>query len=416
MRRFPSTSNGGTAPRRRTLMLAVISVSMFGALAVAATNVPEAPAGFDGLTNGFVDQAQFDLDRETFDGAEDPDEGLGPVYNARACGECHGNPVSGGSSQVTELRAGHMVGFTFMDAPGGSLINDRAIDAAIQERVTPSENVRAFRSSLNVLGDGFIEAIPDSTLIGIASHQPFQTRGLAVAVPVGEGSGGLRIGRFGWKDQHASLVSFAADAYRNEMGITSPLQPTENSSLGRPVDAFDEVADPEEPATADSAVGEDIDAFARFARATKVPPRDTELAASPAAVDGKRIFERIGCATCHVEDIVTAPAGTVLNGGTLVVPPALGGKLIHPYGDFLLHDVGTGDGIVQNGGPLSRRMLRTPPLWGLRTRDRLMHDLATLTRTEAIQRHSGQARDAATRFSRLSSTDRGHLIAFLNSL
>src|SRR6185295_7546754 len=96
-----------------------------------AVTFTEAPTGFDNQPNGLIDQATFDADRETFDAQEDIDEGLGPVFNARSCGECHGNPVSGGSSQVTELRAGHYDGHSFVAHPGGSLINDRAIDSLI---------------------------------------------------------------------------------------------------------------------------------------------------------------------------------------------------------------------------------------------------------------------------------------------
>jgi len=84
----------------------------------------------------------------------------------------------------------------------------------------------------------------------------------------------------------------------------------------------------------------------------------------------------------------------VINGGAFTVPAALGNKTIHPFSDFLLHDVGTGDGIVQNGGQGTRNQLRTPPLWGLRARDRLMHDLQTVSRTDAINRHAGQATTA----------------------
>jgi CxxC motif-containing protein (DUF1111 family) len=376
---------------------------------LAMATDPEAPAGFDGKTNGFTSQTVFDEDLEVFNEQEDIDEGLGPVFNARACGDCHATPTSGGSSQVSELRAGHFNGSIFIDAAGGSLINDRAIDASIQERVLLTEEVRTFRASNSVLGLGFVEAIANSTLQGIANNQPFSVRGTIINVPVNEANNTLRIGRFGWKNQHASLVSFSADAYLNEMGITSPLQPNENTSKGRSVAAFDEVPDPED-------TGEDVEAFARFMRATKVPARDTALANTFDAKVGSQLFVQIGCGDCHTPDIVTAPAGTQINGGAFVVPPALGGKLIHPYSDFLLHDVGTGDGIVQNGGQGTRNKLRTAPLWGLRTRSRLMHDLATVTRTEAILRHAGQATGSVNKFKALSANQRSQLITFLTSL
>ena len=234
----------------------------------------EAPTGFDGETNGLVTQEQFDEDLEIFDEAEEIDEGLGPVYNARGCGECHGNPVIGAISQITEMRAGQFNGQTFTDHPGGSLIHSRAIDARIQERLSGSANVRTFRTSLNTLGDGFVEAISNSTIESIAAHQPSSLRGTIVRVPVLEANNSLRIGRFGWKAQHASLVSFSADAYLNEMGITSPFAPDENTSNGNSVEDFDEVPDPEEAPTPEEPAGPDIEAFARFMRATKAPPID----------------------------------------------------------------------------------------------------------------------------------------------
>lgn len=388
-----------------------LAISKRGEGQSAAT---EAPTGFDHQTNGFTDQATFDADREVFEEREAVDDGLGPVYNAQSCAECHQSPVTGAISQVTELRAGHRDFFgRFVEAPGGSLINDRTIHASIQERVPPGENVRTFRTSLNTLGDGFVEAIDSNTLVGIAVRQFFASggriAGQVIQVPVLEAAGRLRVGRFGWKNQHASLVSFSADAYLNEMGITSPLQAEENSSLGNSVAAFDGVPDPEDD-------GADVEAFARFMRATKAPPRDEALAASEDAQAGSRIFDAIGCAHCHVRAIVTAPPGTVVNGGAFTVPEALGSKIIHPFGDFLLHDVGTGDGIAQNGGGSTANKLRTAPLWGARTRTRLMHDGASLTFNEAILRHGGEATFVTINYRGLGEAERRQLLTFLASL
>lgn len=371
--------------------------------------VTDAPTGFDDLTNGLTTQAQFELDRDVFEEREFIADGLGPVYNAQACSECHQNPVTGAISQITELRAGHFNGTNFVDHPGGSLINDRAINAAIQERVLGGNEVRSFRTSLNVLGDGFVEAIDSNTLLAISNGQPASMRGQFIQVPLLEAPGNNRGGRFGWKNQHASLVSFSADAYLNEMGITSPLQPTENTSNGNSVAAFDTVADPEDD-------GEDIEIFARFMRATKAPPRDAALAATADAVAGSNLFNSIGCNVCHVTQIVTSPPGTVINGGEFTVPAALGNKRIRPFSDFLLHNVGTGDGIVQNGGQSTRNKVRTPPLWGLRTRNRLMHDGESLTRNDAILRHAGEAISVINSYNALSATQKNQLITFLNSL
>jgi CxxC motif-containing protein (DUF1111 family) len=394
----------------KTLTATLTLLASFSLLPAAFSDAPiEAPAGFDNLTNGHLTQAEFDVVRATFDEQEHVEDGLGPVYNAQSCGECHQTTVSGALSQVTVMRAGSFDGTTFRDHPGGSLIHDRAIDAALQERVQLSANVVALRTSLNTLGDGYVEAIADATLEALAAAQPPAVRGQVIRVPVIEAGGALRVARFGWKNQHASLVSFAADAYLNEMGITSPLLPEENTSNGRPVAAFDSVPDPEDS-------GKDIEAFADFMRATKAPPRDLVLAATPDASAGRMLFGSLGCAQCHTPEIVTAPAGTLVNGGQFVVTAALGNKLIHPYGDFLLHDVGTGDGIVQNGGPGTRNKLRTPPLWGLRTRSRLMHDGLSPTRHDAILRHAGQAAASSQAYRALNPTERRQLLTFLDSL
>ncbi len=113
---------------------------------------------------------------------------------------------------------------------------------------------------------------------------------------------------------------------------------------------------------------------------------------------------------------VTAAPGSILNAGAFTVPDALGNKRIHPYSDFLLHDVGTGDGNVQNGGHRSARKLRTPPLWGLRTRGRLMHDGESVTVEDAIARHRGEASGVTESFERLRQSDRQQIVVFLDSL
>jgi hypothetical protein len=153
------------------LLMLSLSLVFSSQQVTTATAFTEAPTGFDNQPNGLIDQATFDADRGTFDEQEDIDEGLGPVFNARSCGECHANPVSGGGSQVTELRAGHFDGHSFIDAAGGSLINDRAIDSLIQERIPAGNEVRTLRLSPSVLGLGYVEAIDDDTLADLARAQ-----------------------------------------------------------------------------------------------------------------------------------------------------------------------------------------------------------------------------------------------------
>ena len=102
----------------------------------------------------------------------------------------------------------------------------------------------------------------------------------------------------------------------------------------------------------------------------------------------------MGCGGCHIPTIRTAAPGTRINGGAIRVRDAVGNKIIHPYSDFLLHDIGTGDGIpVLPGAEFASTatQIRTAPLWALRTRNRLMHDGLSFTKQEAIARHAGQA-------------------------
>ena len=404
--RFPVEGQSGPQEAPTTDMN-VLTDDLFNGLGNRGTPIDECVA--DPVPNRSFEDNKF-----IFEERETPEDGLGPVYNDVGCVSCHQHPDTGGISQIREFRAGHLdTAGNFVNPPGGqSLIQLRALAAPIQERldVAPLENIRTFRTSLNVLGDGFVEAIANQTLTGIRDAQPAAQRGTIITVPVVEANGTLRIGRFGWKNQHASLHSFSGDAYLNEMGITNPFDgnggTVENNSLGRSVAAFDTVADPEDD-------GADVAAFANFMRATRAPGRGPITAA---VTRGDALFEQIGCAVCHTRSITTAPAGTLINGGAFRVPAELGDEVIHPFGDFLLHDVGTGDGIVQNGGAATRNMVRTAPLWGVRTRPELMHDGLSFTFNEAIQRHAVQATASRNAFNALTSAQRSDVVAFLRSL
>jgi CxxC motif-containing protein (DUF1111 family) len=433
------------------LLAGVFVFLSFGLLSFAPP-VSEAPTGFDNKSNGMVDDATHTTDQNTFEEVEHLSDGLGPLYNAQSCRECHQNPTTGGSSQVSELRVGHKDVHGVFQNPevpinhgaevikGRSLINDRAIcpsgafpSTEIQEHVPDTEHIRTFRVSLNVLGDGFVEAVADNTLLDLAKEQCKKSNGKICGqplyVPIVESPGKTAVGRFGWKDQHASLLSFSADAYLNEMGITNRLQPDEVTNL------CNTAAEPNDKTDADGLA--DIDHFARFMRASEAPARDVSLSQSTEAKNGEALFDKVGCATCHVTTLTTAAAGTAINGGNFTIPAALGDKTFHPYGDFLMHDVGTGDGIVQaTVEHYGRRIaahadlmsstfpkfhstankIRTAPLWGVRLHSRLMHDGASTTFSDAIRRHRGEAAHVTDEFEKLKPAEKKALLTFLQSL
>jgi CxxC motif-containing protein (DUF1111 family) len=310
-------------PRRKVLLCSCLFAALTalgtGLVGTAGNSATEAPAGFNtpsfnstaSINNGLIEPPgdTFARDQQVYEENENVADGLGPVYNATSCVNCHQNPNSGAASQITELRVGHndadgnFVNPTIFindgkdTITGRSIVNDRAIGPQAQEHIPATENIRTLRAALNTLGDGFVEAIDDNTLIAIAAEQPHlsggRVHGEVVEAPIFEAPGQTRVGRFGWKDQHSSLLSFIADAYLNEMGITNRLRPTEVTQVLNTTTGINDQPD---------ALGlADIDHFALFVRGTMVPPRDTALAATPAALVGQRLFGKVGCNVCHME-------------------------------------------------------------------------------------------------------------------
>ena len=264
----------------------------------------EAPASFDNKGNGMVDDQTHQADRLKFDSVEEVADGLGPLYNAQSCRECHQNPTSGGGSQIHRTASG-----AFGTGPPLSESGDpdcqryrdylgphsgerprhlpecRLSRPEIQERVPDSESIRTTRMSLSLLGDGFVEAVSDRTLIDLARNQCKNTHGkvcgLVIYVPIVEAPGQAGVGRFGWKNQHASLLSFSGDAYLNEMGITTRLFPDEVTKLCNTVSEPNDKPGPDGMA--------DVDHFARFIRALEAPARDPKLADTPWQKRGRAV-------------------------------------------------------------------------------------------------------------------------------
>jgi CxxC motif-containing protein (DUF1111 family) len=389
----------------------------------------DAPGSFE-VQNGSLPPKTFDAAKQAFEEVQTPATGLGIHFNESSCARCHLAPpgsrrLPGGSGPITELRAGYLArNNEFVPAPGGTLITTKAVGGVKPEvdLLSSSQNIRDRFITTSLFGIGFVECVADDVLRRVARDQARRSdgriRGIVREVPILEAPGRTGVGRFGWAAQHASLLSFSADAYRNEMGVTSPLQPDENTLLGNPVD--DGVPDPEDTG---GKFGHDVELFAAFMRALSAPPRLLPAAQKDRkeVEEGSKLFESTGCAACHLPELVTAEEGEWVDAKTFRVPKALGHKTFHPYGDFLLHDIGTGPSVVREGTPpQARGTIRTAPLWGLGTRlsngEPLLHDGSARTVEDAIQHHQNSAAKEAEKFRRLSERDKARMVKFLQSL
>jgi CxxC motif-containing protein (DUF1111 family) len=406
----------------------------------------EAPTGDGNSSNGVLSASEFSAAVTVFNQTYAPQTGLGPIFNDISCGHCHNAPTVGGGGATLGHRAGFLVNGSFQAPPSGSLIDTRSLNPRILP-VAPTLTgaplgasiVTAFRSTLNTLGDGYVEAVPDSTLIEIANAQPGQSNqqihGYVNYVPLLESPNIKAVGRFGWKSQHASLVSFSADAFRNEMGITTVLFPNElttNVGLSSDENALlTQNFEPINPATGlrfqlnEANISDPqyqvVQSVANLMRST--PARQTFTRGNSASIASARVgqasFKAIGCAICHVPTLVTAAEGrsSQVLGGTYSIPPALANLTFHPYSDYLLHDVGTGDGILMDGAdPTTSNMLRTAPLWGLSKRKAYLHDNSKPTVIEAINAHGGESTQVINQFKKLSSSEQQNILNFLNTL
>ena len=349
----------------------------------------------------------FRLGLEDFLEVEDAAEGLGPVFNGRSCAECHSIPRIGGSGTVLEIRAGILgEDGIFQELPGGSLIQMFSIPPHQVQPMVPLEaNVVAHRKPIPLFGNGLVEAVPDQVLAALEDPDDLDGDGISGRAHwvVDKASGELRVGRFGWKAQIATLLVFGADAYLNEMGITNDLFPNEFCPSGTDcemVELVDSVPDPEDgPEPATGLRG--IDNFESFMLLLGPPPRGV---VTEQERRGEEVFSAVRCSACHVPSLQTGESSV----------GALRMKRFFPYGDFLLHDIGTGDGIRQDDAAPTE--IRTPPLWGVRFRAPFMHDGRASTLREAIEMHAAEAENSRRLYEELSGEDKAALRSFLDSL
>ena len=376
--------------------------------------IPAQPAMGDplaGLTAGELER--FFTGKVSFTRDFTEEEGLGPIFNQTSCGDCHLNPTGGTGTQKV-LRAGLQTkaGFDPLEDLGGTLFQLEAISEECREDPPPEANVFTDRVTNGMMGYGLVQAILDGDIEFWALNPPSaNVSGVVHWVGAVEDppNSPLHAGRFGWKADVATMMTFSAGAALNEVGITNPFHPVDNDPNGIDpplLEDCDSVADPEE----DMDFLNELNDYQRFLAAPPQTPRS--------GMSGEVIFNAIGCTDCHIAQWTT-PDDPALE-------PAIRDKTIRPYSDFLLHDMGlAGDGIP--AGTAGAQELKTPPLMGLRRRASQWHDgrfesggFAVIVASAIAEHDDGvflsEGRFAAQAYAALTPADQAAVLAFLESL
>jgi len=353
-----------------------------------------------------TEQEMFRLGLEDFTEVETAEDGLGPAFNGNSCAVCHSVPAIGGISTMTEVRGGYRdEDGKFHALNGGTLYHLFSTPPhRCQVQIPPEANVIARRAPIPLFGAGLVEAIADETILALEDPDDRDGNGIRgrAARIIDVVAGRERIGRFGWKAQHATLLGFSGDAYRNEMGITNDLFPDE-VALGIDAERLKlcspkrGVEDVRNRRTGMRGI-DNFESFMKFLAPIERGPIDAEVSA------GEVVFQTTGCALCHTPVLTT---GANRN-------PLFDRKPVALYSNLLLHDVGTGDGIEQSAAGAGE--IRTPALWGLRFRRPLLHDGSAATAEDAILRHTQEAAGVTDKYRKLPPSLQRQLVAFLNSL
>ncbi|HEX4473734.1 MAG TPA: di-heme oxidoredictase family protein [Polyangiaceae bacterium] len=401
-----------------------------------------------------ISDADFADFQTSFANVETVDDGLGPIFNDRACGNCHDLGAAGGAGDAIERRFGRFDKGVFnpLANEGGSLrqlqtlgmwTNNKGQACNVPLEVEPADATvhNVGRMTTPLFGLGLVDAMPDSFFTGLAKSEASSIRGTANVVNIvlpnpsdsSQSIGSQRVGRFGWKAGVPTLVQFSADAYMNEMGITTQhcingtsvtAFSTESAPNGIPVapNCEDNVPGVDDQvgacAKGQTTIQDDVSDFTQFMTFLAPPPSgsstrsdatDTTTAATNNS-SGQNIYDNVGCGGCHTRQTFTTPRRPA-NG----VP---GNFAFKPYSDFLVHDMGSLGDQIGNAGDsqATTRLMRTAPLWGVRFRDKLLHDGRATSIPTAIADHAGQGANAATAFGRLSSRDQNSLVQFVLSL
>lgn len=408
-----------------------IGVVLATSSAFASPQAPLSPGDpLPGLTP--AELVRFEAGKAQFQKVDTPADGLGPVFNANSCVTCHAGPAPGGSSEVLATRIGIQTrkGFDPLFQFGGPTIQAQGIGMVpganfVAEIVPPQAKIVAHRRSNPVFGFGLVDAVPDSTFVDLAKQQRRHSPATAGRPNIVHNlrTGLTGVGRFGWKAQMGSVYDFAADAYKDEIGVTTAgftmpgmvnpdgtpqVFPFFRSDDGRLVSEenppqgnisllqFDPIPGPDEPDD------RDILHLTDFMTMLAPPPGQP---VTPNALKGKTLFSKLGCASCHVPSLTTGAHPIA----------ALQNKTFFAYSDFLLHDMGKlGDGI--SAAQAHGSEMRTAPLWGLSALPFYLHDGRAETIESAIHLHDGQGKASAKKFDALPHRSKVELLEFLDSL
>lgn len=371
---------------------------------VRASDVP-----IDGLSSD--DVLKFRDGDSLFDLPFRPVDGLGPLYVRTACGACHADGARG-PGLVQKMSVVETDGVTSAadqsELMYGHTIREGLAAGAHTPITPPSDpNVKvSIRVGPPVLGRGYLEAVADSELMRVAAEQAAANNGIHgvvdmatfTSVPNPDTSFGVFttgqkvVGRFGLKARIATLDDFTADAFQGDMGMTTPMRPTE---LPNP-----------DGLTDDQKAGVDldqdhIDRIAYYMRRIAIPKR-VDLPAN-----GPALFAQVGCATCHQPTMHTRADYPI---------PQLSDIDAPIFTDLLLHDMGPAlaDGLVDASS--NGVQWRTAPLIGLRFAKSYLHDARASSVEIAISMHAGEGSAAAAAFAALSSDDQQTLLAYINAL
>jgi CxxC motif-containing protein (DUF1111 family) len=356
-----------------------------------------------------LDPAQlqrFETGKTAFNRVFTPEDGLGPLFNADSCGECHEDPVAGGVGDEVEVHAAKFVPPASCDPlfqEGGPVIQQRATPllqakGINKEQIPPSATGQALRTTPPVFGFGLIDAIPEAAIL--AKEDPDDADGDGISGRANRFFDG-RLGRFGRKALVPTLSEFNAGAFPLEQGVTTPFQPVEETINGQPVPPdTDPAADPEIPASETDAVND-------FVRFLAPPARKsvTDAAEKALVAEGEKVFQDIGCAKCHTPSFKTGPSDV----------PALNQKTVFLYSDLLLHDMGAESADICLGMATPSEF-RTELLLGLRFREKFLHDGSAASVEEAIRRHGGEGLAARQAFEKLADKSKKALLAFLDTI